>query len=231
MKKSIIQLKSIASFTVLVALLLSCNTLRTNKRTAIGTGTGVAVGGALGGLLGKKAGNTAGGIIIGAAIGGVAGGAIGKYMDKQAKELDDELKNAKVERVGEGIKITFDSGILFDFNSDKLSEASKQNIRNMAEVLNKYPDTNVLIDGYTDNVGSEDYNKKLSERRSKAVSNYLKSINVPSSRLGTRGFGEDQPVATNDTDAGRQQNRRVEIAVWANDKLKKDAEDGNISLK
>lgn len=231
MKRSSIHLKPILSLALVISLLSGCNAIKSNKRTAIGTGTGVAVGGALGGILGKRAGNTAGGVIIGAAIGGVAGAAIGKYMDKQAAELDKDLKNAKVERVGEGIKITFDSGILFDFNSDKLSDASKQNIQNMAEVVKKYPDTNILIDGYTDNVGSDDYNQKLSERRAKSVSKYLSSLNVPSGRLGTRGFGETQPVASNDSDPGRQQNRRVEVAIWANDKLKKDAETGSLSVR
>lgn len=231
MKKQTISLKSIASIALGVSLLFSCNTIRTNKRTAIGAGAGVAVGGALGGILGNKAGNTAGGVIIGAAIGGVAGGAIGKYMDKQAAELDKQVENAKVERVGEGIKITFNSGILFAFNSDELSAESKQNIQKMADVLKKYEDTNILIDGYTDNVGSDDYNQKLSERRAKAVSKYLKSMNVPSNRLGTRGFGEAQPVATNDTDPGRQQNRRVEVAVFANEDLKKDAQSGTLSMK
>ncbi len=229
MKRSNMNLKSILSVALATTLLFSCNTIRNNKRTAIGTGAGVAVGGALGGVLGKKAGNTAGGIIIGAAIGGVAGAAIGKYMDKQAAELGKDLKNAKVERVGEGIKVTFDSGILFDFNSSELSEESKKNIQNMAEVVKKYPDTNILIDGYTDNVGADDYNQKLSERRAKSVSKYLSSLNVGSARLGTRGFGETEPVASNDSDSGRQQNRRVEVAIFANDKLKKDAADGSVS--
>ncbi|MCU0354899.1 MAG: OmpA family protein [Cytophagales bacterium] len=221
--------KPFLSIALVASLLFSCNTIRNNRRASIGAGGGAAVGGALGGILGKRAGNTAGGIIIGAAIGGVAGGAIGKYMDKQAAELEKDVKDAKVERVGEGIKITFDSGILFGFNSADLSEEAKANIRKMAETVNKYPDTNILIDGYTDNVGSEGYNQKLSERRAKAVSDYLATLNVPKSRLGTRGFGETQPVATNDTDAGRQQNRRVEVGIWANDKLKQDAQDGSIN--
>lgn len=207
----------------------SCETLRKNKNTAIGAGTGIAVGGAIGGLLGKKNGNTAGGIIIGAAVGGVAGGAIGKYMDKQKRELEEELgKSADVERVGEGIKVTFDSGLLFAFNSSKLSPEMKTQLREFAGTLNEYDETNILIDGHTDSSGSDDYNMKLSEQRADAVNDYLVSLGVKRARLGIRGFGETQPVASNDTDSGRQQNRRVEVSIWANDDLKKKAADGKL---
>lgn len=207
----------------------SCETLRKNKNTAIGAGTGVAVGGAIGGILGKKNGNTAGGIIIGAAVGGVAGGAIGKYMDKQKRELEQELgKSADVERVGEGIKVTFDSGLLFAFNSSKLSSELKTQLREFAGTLNEYDETNILIDGHTDSVGSDDYNMKLSEDRADAVHDYLVSLGVSRSRLGIRGFGESQPVASNESDSGRQQNRRVEVSIWANEDLKKQAQDGKL---
>ncbi len=207
----------------------SCETLRKNKNTAIGAGTGIAVGGAIGGLLGKKNGNTAGGIIIGAAVGGVAGGAIGKYMDKQKRELEEELgKSADVERVGEGIKVTFDSGLLFAFNSSKLSPEMKTQLREFAGTLNEYDETNILIDGHTDSSGSDDYNMKLSEERADAVNDYLVSLGVKRGRLGIRGFGETQPVSSNETDAGRQENRRVEVSIWANDDLKKQAADGKL---
>lgn len=207
----------------------SCETLRKNKNTAIGAGTGVAVGGAIGGLLGKKNGNTAGGIIIGAAVGGVAGGAIGRYMDKQKKELEDELgKSADVERVGEGIKVTFDSGLLFATNSSTLTAAMKTQLREFAGTLNEYDETNILIDGHTDSVGSDSYNMKLSEQRADAVNDYLVSLGVSRSRLGMRGFGETQPVSSNETDNGRQDNRRVEVSIWANEDLKKQAEEGKI---
>ena len=217
---------------ILIALLVassSCQTLKKNKNTAIGAGTGIAVGGAIGGILGKKNGNTAGGIIIGAAVGGVAGGAIGKYMDKQKRELEQELgKSATVERVGEGLKVTFDSGLLFGFNSSKLTPDMKTQLREFAATLNEYDDTNILIDGHTDSVGSDDYNMNLSEDRADAVHDYLTSVGVKHSRLGIRGFGETQPVASNDTDAGRQQNRRVEVSIWANEDLKKQAEQGKL---
>jgi outer membrane protein OmpA-like peptidoglycan-associated protein len=221
-------IKSILSIVLMVATLAGCHSAKQNKRTLIGAGAGAAVGGALGALLGRNSGNSTGAIIVGAAVGGVAGGAIGRYMDKQAKDLDKDLRNAKVERVGEGIKVTFDSGILFAVNSDKLSPQAQESVRKLAETLNKYEDTNVLIDGHTDNTGKDAYNQSLSEKRAAAVSSYLQSLNVKNTRLGTRGLGETQPVAENTTETGRQQNRRVEVAVWANDKLKKAAETGDV---
>ena len=207
----------------------ACQSMKKNKNTTIGTSAGVIVGGAIGGLLGNRNNNTAGGVIVGAAAGGVAGAAIGKYMDKQKRELEEKLgQSAEVERVGEGIKVTFDSGLLFGFNSSDLTPDMKSKLREFAGTLNEYDDTNILIDGHTDASGSDDYNMKLSERRAKSVHDYLKSLGVKRSRLGTRGFGENQPVASNDTEDGRRQNRRVEVAIWANDNLKKSAEKGDM---
>jgi len=208
----------------------SCSTLRENKSTAIGAGIGIAVGGALGGLIGKNNNNTAGGVIIGAAVGGVAGGAIGKYMDKQKKELEEKMKEtAEVERVGEGIKVTFDSGILFALNSSDLTADMKASLREFAATLKEYDETNILIDGHTDSSGKEDYNMKLSERRADSVYSYLISQGVASSRMGKRGFGEMQPVASNESDSGRRKNRRVEVAIFANETLKQQASDGQTS--
>ena len=225
-------MKRILSYTLALAILMagnSCETLKKNKNTTIGTSTGVVVGGVIGGLLGKKSNNTAGGVVVGAAVGGVAGGAIGKYMDKQKKEMEEKLGNsAKVEREGEGIEVTFDSGLLFAYGSSDLSSDMKTKLREFAGVLKEYGDTNILIDGHTDSKGSEKYNTDLSFRRAQAVHDYLSSQGVSTSRMGTRGFGENQPVASNDTDAGRSLNRRVQVAVWANENLKKDAEDGTI---
>ncbi len=223
-------LKKLSLFLVVIfATGTGCASLKNNKNAAIGAGTGIAIGGAIGALIGKNNNNTAGGVIIGAAVGGVAGGAIGKYMDKQKRELEEKLGNsAEVERVGEGIKVTFDSGLLFAYNSSELSTAMKTNLRDFAATLNEYNKTVVLIDGHTDSKGSDDYNLKLSDRRAKSVSDYLDGVGVSSSRLGTRGFGESKPVASNDTDQGRKQNRRVEVAIWANDELKKQAQDGQL---
>lgn len=182
----------------------------------IGSGTGAAIGA----VIGKQAGNTAVGAIIGAAVGGATGAAIGSYMDKQAAEMREDLAGARIERVGEGIKITFDSGILFDVNSATLQPAAQENLNNLAVILNKYEDTNILIEGHTDNTGTEEYNLNLSKRRADAVSYYLASHGVANPRVSVMPYGEGQPIADNSTAMGRQQNRRVELAIMANDKLK-----------
>ena len=195
----------------------------TGKGAAIGAGSG----GAIGGLIGNKSGNTAGGAIIGAAVGGVAGAAIGKYMDKQAAELE-AIENAKVERVEEGIKVTFESGILFGFDSYTLTPESQQSVMELADILNKYPETNLVIEGHTDNRGSASYNQGLSERRANAVTNYLKMKGVSGDRLTTIGLGLNNPVDTNETDEGRARNRRVEIGIVANEELLEKAESGEL---
>jgi outer membrane protein OmpA-like peptidoglycan-associated protein len=202
----------------------SCNWTRTARGGAIGAGAG----GAAGGAIGRAAGNTAAGVIIGAAVGGSVGAAIGRYMDRQAEELQRDLEGAKVERVGEGIHITFDTGILFDFNGTDLRSAARDNIENLAETLKKYEDTEILIQGHTDNVGARDVNKQISEQRARAVADYLTSQNVRRNRLNIEGHGFDMPVSSNETAEGRQENRRVEIAIVANDKLKKAAEKGDL---
>jgi outer membrane protein OmpA-like peptidoglycan-associated protein len=195
-----------------------------SSKTKKGAAIGAAAGGVLGAVVGKQAGNTLMGAIVGAAVGGAAGAYIGNYMDKQAKELEQDIDGAKIERVGEGIKITFDSGILFDVNKATLKPASMTNLQKLATILNKYPDTNILIEGHTDNTGSDEYNLELSEKRAQSVSNYLASLNVDPTRFTIMGYGESQPIATNNTVEGRAQNRRVDLAIMANEKLKKVAE-------
>ncbi|WP_207509000.1 OmpA family protein [Telluribacter humicola] len=191
---------------------------------------GATTGGAAGAVIGRRSGNTAVGAIIGAAVGGSAGALIGVYMDKQAKELEQKVEGAKVERVGEGIKMTFDSGLLFGFDSDKVTTETRANLDRMAEVLKKYEDTEILIEGHTDSKGSDEYNQRLSARRAEAVADYLRSSNVPRKRLQTIGYGENQPVTNNDTETARQQNRRVEVVIVANEKLKKEAAQGKTSM-
>jgi outer membrane protein OmpA-like peptidoglycan-associated protein len=193
---------------------------KTNQGALIGGTTGAVVGG----IIGKQAGNTAVGAIIGAAVGGGAGAYIGSYMDKQAAELEKDLEGAKVERIGEGIKITFDSGILFDVDRADLRPVAKQNVTQLAEILNKYDDTNVLIEGHTDADGTEDHNLALSERRARSVAATLAQQSVQNARMNVVGYGESQPVADNSTANGKQANRRVEIAIMANDDLKKAAQ-------
>lgn len=206
-------------------VLLGCGASNTVK----GGGIGAAAGAVIGGLIGKATGNTAEGAIIGAVIGGAGGALIGHYMDKQAEEMKQDMKNAKIERVGEGIKITFDSGILFDVNKSDLRSEARTNIESLAKILNKYEDTNILIEGHTDSTGSAEHNQKLSEERAGAVANYAKGLGVAGPRFTTVGYGETQPIAPNLTATGRQQNRRVEIAIFANDKLKKAAENGDLN--
>ena len=151
-------------------------------------------------------------------------------MDKRAEEMRRDIENAKIERVGEGIKITFDSGLLFQTNSSELQPAVKTSIESLAKILNKYQDTNILVEGDTDNTGTDEYNQKLSERRAQSVSDHLKQLGVAGARISMVGLGESNPIASNDTDYGRQQNRRVEVAIFANDKLKKAAENGSHSV-
>jgi outer membrane protein OmpA-like peptidoglycan-associated protein len=193
-------------------------------RTAVGGAIGAGAGGAIGGIIGHKLGNTAAGAIIGAAVGGTAGAAIGHYMDKQAAEIQGDIKGATVERVGEGIKITFASGILFEVNKANLTPAATESVNKLAVILNKYPDTKILIEGHTDSTGTRELNMTLSENRATSVANSLKSSSVTGDRITTAGYGPDQPVADNTTVEGRQANRRVEVAIFANDKLKKAAE-------
>ncbi len=213
---------TLATVLCIATIFVGCSASNAVKGGAIGAGGGAVVGG----LIGNAAGNTALGAIIGAAVGGTTGAIIGNNMDKRAEELRRDLANAKVERVGEGIKITFDSGILFVTNSSELQPAARANIDNLARILNKYPDTNILIEGATDNEGTTQYNQALSERRAQAVADYHKGQGVPASRISTVGTGELHPVASNDNAAGRQLNRRVEVAIFANEKMKDAAESG-----
>ncbi len=219
MKKSFFM--SAVTVVLIGALSFGCG-----KRALTGGAIGAGAGGILGGIIGKQTGNTAKGAIIGAAIGGSAGALIGNYMDKQAEEMQRDIEGAEIERVGEGIKITFDSGILFQTASSDLQEEAKNNIENLAVILNKYPDTNIIVEGHTDSDGSEEYNQGLSERRADSVANYAMRLGVDGTRFTTVGYGETQPIAANDTATGKQQNRRVEIAIFANEKLKKAAQEG-----
>lgn len=207
-----------------ILLLPGCQANNTTKGGAIGAG----VGGVVGGVIGNRSDNTAVGAIIGATVGGAAGALIGRHMDKQAEELKRDLEGTEVERVGEGIKITFDSGLMFDFDSYVLKSTTTQNLKDLATTLKKYEDTNILIEGHTDSRGSDEYNFKLSEQRAESVESYLVSQSVSNSRITTEAYGETQPIASNESDAGRQKNRRVEVAIYANKKMKKLAEKGEL---
>ncbi|MBB4080820.1 outer membrane protein OmpA-like peptidoglycan-associated protein [Lewinella aquimaris] len=223
----------------LLALMLvfatGCNTSRAVK----GGAAGGAVGGVIGGAIGKNNGSGTKGAIIGSVIGGAAGAVIGDYMDKQAKEVE-QIEGAEVARVetttedGEtvtsGYTITFDSGVLFAFGKYSLTDASRIELQKMADVFKKYPDTNIKIDGHTDNVGSDNSNQRLSEQRAASVADYLTSLGIDRTRMTTEGFGETRPVETNDTDAGRQANRRVEVAITPTEQLQQKAEEGTLTV-
>jgi outer membrane protein OmpA-like peptidoglycan-associated protein len=196
-------------------------------KTQTGAIIGAAGGAVAGGVIGKATGNTARGAIIGAAVGGAAGAIIGAQMDKQAKELQQNIPGATVERIGEGIAVTFASGLLYDFDSDVVKTESQKNLRTLAQSLEKYPGSDILIVGHTDQVGPASYNQGLSERRASAAANYLISQGVVRSRVSTRGMGETDPVASNDTEGGRARNRRVEVAIYASEAYKQQVSRGN----
>jgi outer membrane protein OmpA-like peptidoglycan-associated protein len=205
-----------ASALLLVALTASaCSTLNTNKER--GAVIGAAGGAAIGGVIGKHQGSTAKGAIIGATVGGVIGGVIGHQMDQQAKKLEQNIPGAIVERVGEGIQVTFESGLLFDFDSDRIKPEAANNLRNLASSLGEYPNSSLLIVGHTDAVGADSYNQSLSERRARSTAQYLASQGVSAARLQTLGRGETEPVASNDVETGMQKNRRVEVAIYASE--------------
>lgn len=221
----------IGAFFMSSALLLtSCETIQNSNHQQRGTAVGVASGAVIGGVLGNNVGrgkNAALGAVLGGIIGGVAGNVIGSKMDKQAKEIKETLPGAEVERVGDGIKITLSESIVnFAFDSSDLTAAAKTNLDKLAQVLVNNPDTNINIYGHTDSKGSDSYNMSLSERRANSVKAYLMGKGIASSRLYAKGEGENMPVASNDTDAGRAKNRRVEFAITANEKMINDAQQG-----
>lgn len=214
--------RSILMIAILVLGLAGCASMsRQEKGAVIGAGSGAVIGG----VIGNQAGNTVLGAIIGAAVGGAAGAYIGNYMDKQAAEIEQDLAGATVERIGEGIKITFDSGLLFDVNKFDVKPTPRENLVNLAVILNKYSDTLILIEGHTDSTGPDDYNMTLSQNRANAVAAVLAGQQVDATRFTVIGYGEGQPLYDNETVEGRQGNRRVDIAIMANDKLKKVAKD------
>ena len=195
-----------------------------------GAGIGAASGAVIGGIIGSQSGNWGRGAIIGAVIGGAAGALIGDYMDAQAEEIDEQVEGATVERVGEGIRVVFDTGLLFTTGSSTLTSTSRYNIQRLANILNKYDDTNIVVEGHTDSTGSEYNNQVLSERRAESVASLLRAYNVSASRISTVGYGETRPVASNETAAGRQLNRRVEVLIYANDDLIDQAETGELRM-
>jgi outer membrane protein OmpA-like peptidoglycan-associated protein len=204
----------------MLTIIISCSNLnKTQKGVIIGTAGGAAVGGAIGSIGGK----VGLGAIIGAAAGGVAGGIIGNKMDKQAADIQKDIPSANVERVGEGIVVEFSDKILFSINRSDLSAEARTNLDKLSAILVKYPDTNIEIQGHTDNTGTNSLNQTLSEKRAMAVNNYLTSLGISSSRLTVKGYGEDLPKYSNETEEGRMQNRNVQFLIAANEKMKEAA--------
>ncbi|MDB4886690.1 MAG: OmpA/MotB domain protein [Gemmatimonadetes bacterium] len=185
---------------------------------------GAIIGASAGAVAGRVIGGTAKGAIIGAAVGGAAGAVIGHQMDQQAKEIQNQVPGAIVERVGEGVQVTFASGLLFATESDVLNGNARQNLTALANNLQAHPNTDLLIVGHTDANGTDQYNMSLSERRAAAVVNFLASQGVARERLRPAGRGESEPVASNDTEEGRAKNRRVEVAIYANAAARAEAQ-------
>jgi outer membrane protein OmpA-like peptidoglycan-associated protein len=192
------------------------------NKSSKGAVIGGVAGGVAGGVIGNQTGSTTRGAIIGAVVGGAAGAIIGHQMDQRAKEIEQNVPAAIVERVGEGIQVTFPSGLLFDFDSDVVRSNAATNLNELASNLSKYGDSNLMVAGHTDAVGSSAYNQTLSEHRAQSAARYLTAHGV-SRYIATAGLGEREPVGSNTTEAGRQQNRRVEIAIYASAALQEDA--------
>lgn len=215
-------LRTFVLIPVLFGVVASSGCASLNKKET-GAIIGGATGAAVGAAVGRANGSTAKGAIIGAAVGGTAGAVIGHQMDQQAKEIKQNIPGAVVERVGEGLQVTFESGLLFDYNSDVLREAARKNLATLAASLEKYPNTDLMIVGHTDATGPDSYNMSLSERRAASAANYLSSQGVTRARLRSTGRGESEPVAPNDSETDRQKNRRVEVAIYANEAFKSQA--------
>lgn len=223
-----IKIVALASLVLIGSLFTGCesvkNTNKTQRGAAIGAVGGAIIGGVLGNNLGKG-GNGALGAVLGGVVGGVAGGVIGNKMDKQAREIETALPGAQVERVGEGIKLVLgENAVRFDTNKSTLTAGAKANLDKLVPVFGQYPDTNIQIYGYTDSTGTAEYNLKLSDQRAASVRSYLAGKGVSSSRFTTTGLGIADPIASNETVEGRSQNRRVEFAITANEKMVEDAQ-------
>ena len=206
-----------------IMLLPGCGTMsNTGKGSIVGTGAGATIGAIIGALISKDGKGAAIGAAAGAAVGGGTGAIIGHVMDKKAKELA-ELEGTNVEVVDingfKGIKVTFKDGILFDFNKSNVSETAKAELKEFAAKMADLPETNITVLGHTDNVGTEAANLSVSKKRAGNVVNYLQQCGIAADRLTYDGLGYSMPVADNDSDAGRAQNRRVEVYVSANEEM------------
>ncbi|WP_372473249.1 OmpA family protein [Capnocytophaga sp. ARDL2] len=207
---------------VLGSVMTSCNAVKNSDNTQRGATVGAAAGAILGGVVGNnvKNKNSALGAVLGGVVGGTAGAIIGRKMDKQAQDIQATLPGAEVERVGEGIRVVLkENTVNFGFDSSDLTSTAQSNLKKISKVFIDNHQTEVMIYGYTDSVGKDEYNVKLSQRRADAVKKYLVSQGIGTKRINTKGMGAADPVASNDTAEGRAQNRRVEFAIVANDDM------------
>ena len=215
----------------IVFSLTNCKAIQNANNTQKGGVIGAAGGAVIGAIIGNnvgKGGNGELGAVIGGVVGGAAGVLIGRKMDKQAQKIENEVPGAEVERIDEAIVVTFDEnkggGIYFDTNKYNINSTSKQTLNKLANVFNEFKDTNILVVGHTDNTGDNAYNLSLSKNRAYAVNNYFKNNSgINSSRLNVNWFGEAKPMADNSSASGRAKNRRVNIVIVANDKMKAEA--------
>jgi len=223
--KTLVKKGIVYSFSAI--LLLGCSTIKNankaQKGGAIGATGGAVIGGIIGNNVGK--GNTALGAIIGAVVGGAAGGYIGSRMDRQAEQIEEEIPGAEVQRVGEGINVTFtqDAGVFFETNKAEVKGTSAETLNKLADIFKEYPKSNILVEGHTDSAGSDEYNWGLSQKRAESVTDYLIAQGISRSRFSTKWYGETQPRATNETSEGKAKNRRVELAIVASEELKEEA--------
>ncbi|MEO7307172.1 MAG: OmpA family protein [Ferruginibacter sp.] len=218
---------------VIALMTTGCSTAKKTNKAQRGAAAGAIGGAVIGGVIGNNVGkgNTVLGAIIGGVVGGVAGGIIGNKMDKQAEKIKNEIPGAEVQRVGEGIIVTFSEknpdgskmGVYFDFDKSEITSNSKLALDKLVQIFKEYPETNILVEGHTDDKGADDYNMALSQRRAMAVGNYLKSYGIPASRLTINWYGETQPKVENTSDVARAENRRVEFGITANEKMKAEA--------
>lgn len=226
-------MKKFFSLAMAVLTVVSCGTLTNTANGAlIGGGSGAAVGAAAGALIGKDGKSAAIGTAIGTVVGAGVGTLIGRKMDKKAEELA-ALENAQIETVEDAnglkaVKVTFDSGILFKTNSSTLNSESKAALQEFAAKMADMEETDITILGHTDNTGSDAVNEKLSAQRANSVSSYLQSLGIAKKRITSEGKSYSMPVASNDTAEGRQQNRRVEVYISANEKMIEQAENGTL---
>ncbi|MBQ4914997.1 OmpA family protein [Maribacter sp. MMG018] len=216
------------SYVLALALVMSCSTIKNANKTQKGAAIGATGGAVIGGIIGNNVGdgnNTALGAILGAVVGGAAGGYIGNRMDRQAEKIEEEIPGAEVQRVGEGINVTFneDAGVYFDTNKSDVKGTSAATLNKLADIFKEYPNSNILVEGHTDSAGSDEYNMTLSKQRAQSVTDYLIAQGISPTRFTTKWYGETQPVGDNSTAEGKAQNRRVELAIVASEELKEEA--------